>query len=113
MSDAFPGRDGWVVELDHALEAREPRLPGPQQDRHQVDRDAVKQPQLEKLARDVRAGDGNGALDSHLLGLLDGAADPVENERERGVRVRPIGRRLVGDDEYWRPRGVTTTPNRA
>jgi hypothetical protein len=61
-----------------------------EQDGHQVDMDFVKQSGLEGLLRDTRRGDGDILVPGGLLGLANGAFNPVGDEDERRSVLYPF-----------------------
>ena len=75
------------------------RLAGAEQHGDRVDCEGIEQPGVEALPGDVGAGDSYGLLARQGAGLTRRAGDPVGDERERRIDVRPVGGRLVGDDD--------------
>ena len=61
MRDSFARDDVGILELDLLGKAREPGLAGAEQNGNEIDGDDVEQPELQALASDVGAGDGDRA----------------------------------------------------
>ena len=79
-------------------------------DRNEVDRHLVEQPELEALSSDGAGGDGNGAIAGDRSGLFDSGLHPVGDEGERCTRwscTHSVGTRWVttmtGTSIVWRP----------
>jgi hypothetical protein len=103
MRDAHSGDDARAVQ-DHrgGLHLVEERGSTTEQDRYQVEPDLIEQPPLQALPGDRPAVDADVLLAGDLPRPIDGAPQPIGDERERRLRVgpHPVLRRTVGDHDH-------------